>query len=82
MAAAVKAAVIALGMNYGVHVGAALAYGKFCLPDTVWSLAQSLVTTASPVCSVLLQTMAMTQNNYAAVLTTTIVTTLATTLKS
>jgi hypothetical protein len=81
MAAAAKAAVVALAVNYGVHVGSALAYGKLCVPETLWNIAQSLVSTASPVCSALLQTMTLTQNNYAVVLTTAIATTLAGTLK-
>ena len=79
--AAVTSAVVALGVNYGVHVVSALAYNKFCLPETLWDIAQSLVSTASPVCSVLLQTMTLTQNNYAVVLTTTLATTLAHSLK-
>jgi len=81
MTEALKVAVIALGVNYGVHVGSALTYGKLCVPESVWGLAQSLVTTASPVCSVLLQTMTMTQSNYAVVLTTTLATTIANSLK-
>lgn len=75
--AAVTAAAIGLGVNYGVHVVSALAYGKFCIPESVWDVAQSLVSAASPVCSALLQTMALTQNNYAAVITTAVATTLA-----
>ena len=79
--AALATAAVALGVNYGVHVTSALAYGKFCLPNTIWDVAQSLVTAASPVCSVLLQTMTLTQNNYAVVLTTTLATSLASALK-
>jgi hypothetical protein len=82
MAAAVKVAVVALGVNYAVHMGSALAYGKLCVPETLWNIAQSLVSTASPVCSALLQTMTLTQNNYAVVLTTTLATTLANSLKA
>jgi hypothetical protein len=82
MAAAVKVAVVALGANYVVHMGSALAYGKLCVPETLWNIAQSFVSTASPVCSALLQTMTLTQNNYAVVLTTTLATTLATSLKA
>ena len=79
--AVVATAVVALGVNYGVHMVSALAYSKFCLPETLWDVAQSLVSVASPVCSVLLQTMTLTQNNYAVVLTTTLATTIAHSLK-
>ena len=70
---AVKTAALALAMNYGVHVGSSLAYAKYCMPQTIWDIGHSLVTTASPVCSFLLNTMQVTQNNYAMVITTTLV---------
>lgn len=68
-----KTAGLALTMNYGVHVASSFAYAKFCLPQTVWDIGQSIVSTASPVCSFLLNTMQVTQSNYAAVITTTLV---------
>lgn len=70
---AVKTAGLALAMNYGVHVGSSIAYAQFCVPHTVWDIGQSLVSTASPVCSFILNTMHVTQSNYAAVITTTLV---------
>ena len=66
---AVKAAAIALAMNYGVHVGASYAYAKVCIPQSIWDVAQSFATAASPVCSFLLSTMQVTQNNFAVVIT-------------
>ena len=66
---AVKAAGLALAMNYGVHVGASFAYAKVCVPQSIWDVAQSLATAASPVCSFLLSTMQVTQNNFAVVIT-------------
>ena len=77
-----KIAMMVLGINYGVHVGTALAYGKFCVPESVWGIAQSLISTASPMCSMLLNTMISTQSNYALVLTTTLATSLASLLKA
>lgn len=71
---AVKAAALALAMNYGVHVGASYAYAKVCVPHTIWDIAQSVVATASPVCGFLLGTMQITQNNFAVVITTTLAT--------
>jgi hypothetical protein len=69
---AVKAAGLALAMNYGVHVGASYAYAKVCVPQSIWDVAQSLATAASPVCSFLLSTMQVTQNNFAVVITSTL----------
>lgn len=69
---AIKTAALAVAVNYGVHVGASVAYARFCVPNSVWDVAQSIVTTASPVCSFLLSTMQITQNNFAIVITTTL----------
>lgn len=63
---------LALALNYGVHVGSSLAYGYFCVPQTLGGVIQSIVTTASPVCSFLLNTMTVTQGNFATILTTSI----------
>lgn len=68
----VKAVGIALAMNYGVHVGSSLTFESVCIPHSVWELAQSVVSTASPVCGFLLQTMQVTQNNFAVAVTTTV----------
>jgi hypothetical protein len=59
-------------VNYGVHVGSSLAYHQVCVPNvvTLYDIAISLVTTASPVCSFLLNTMQITQNNFAVAVTT------------
>jgi len=67
---ALKAAGLALALNYGVHVGSSFAYARYCVPQTVWDVAQSFITTASPICSFLLTTMQVTQNNFALVITT------------
>jgi hypothetical protein len=78
---AVKTAALAIAMNYGVHVGSSYAYGKLCVPQTVWDVARSFVTTASPVCAFLLSAMQITQNNFAVVLTTTVASIVAGVLK-
>lgn len=69
---AVKTAALAVAMNYGVHVGSSYMYSSLCVPQTVWDIASSLATTASPVCSFLLTTMQVTQNNFAVVITSTL----------
>ena len=68
----IKAVGIALAMNYGVHVGSSVTFQSLCIPHSVWDLAQSVVSTASPVCGFLLQTMQVTQNNFALAITTTV----------
>ena len=70
--AAVNTAVLAVAMNYGVHVGSSYLYGRFCVPQSVWDIASSFATTASPVCSFLLTTMQVTQSNFAVIITTTL----------
>lgn len=79
---AVKTAATVLVMNYGVHVGSSYAYGKFCVPQDLWDVARSFVTTASPICSFLLNTMQVTQNNFAVVITTSLASLLAAGLKA
>jgi hypothetical protein len=79
---AFKTAATVLALNYGAHVGSAYAYSKFCVPQDVWDVARSFVTTASPVCSFLLGVMQGTQNNFAIVVTTTIASLTAAALKS
>lgn len=79
---AVKAAGLAIALNYGVHVGSSLAYAKFCVPQTVWEIAHTFVATASPVCSFLLTTMQVTQNNFATVITTSLAAIAAAALKA
>jgi hypothetical protein len=69
---ALKTAVIAGAMNYGVHVGSSYVYSSVCIPQSVWDLARSLATTASPVCTYVLGIMQLTQNNFVAVITTTL----------
>lgn len=75
---AVKTAGLALAMNYGIHVSSSLAYGYVCVPHGVTDFLQSIVVTASPVCSTLLTVMQATQSNYATILTSTITASLVT----
>lgn len=76
-----KGTALALGANYLVHVGSSLAYGEVCVPNSLWGVVQSLVSTASPVCSLLLTTMTTTQNTYAVLLTTSVAAALSGALK-
>lgn len=69
---AVKTAGLALAMNYGVHVSSSLAYGYVCVPHGITDFLQSVVVTASPVCSTLLMIMQATQTNYATILTSSV----------
>lgn len=69
---AVKTAALAIALNYGVHVGSSYVYSTLCVPQTIWEIARSFATTASPVCSFVLNTMQVTQSNFAVVITTTV----------
>jgi hypothetical protein len=69
---AVKTAALAIALNYGVHVGSSYVYSTLCVPQTIWEVARSFATTASPVCSFVLNTMQVTQSNFAVVITTTV----------
>lgn len=69
---AVKAVAATLAMNYGVHIGSSLAFDAVCVPHSIWDIAYTVVSTASPVCSALLTTMQLTQNTVAVTLTTTV----------
>lgn len=64
--------VLSLGLNYGVHYASARLYDMFCVPHTFREVFQSLVTTASPVCSFLVNTIQVTQHNYAGVISTSV----------
>ena len=79
---AVKTVGLALAMNYGVHVGSSVTFHSLCIPHSIWDLAQSVVSTASPVCGVLLQTMQVTQNNFAVAVTTGVAALIATSLSA
>jgi hypothetical protein len=78
---AAKTAVLSLGLNYAVHYTSARVYDCLCVPHSVTELFQSLALTASPVCGFVLNTMTITQNNYAVVLTATIAPLLANALR-
>ena len=78
---AVKTAFLSLGLNYGVHYASARLYDAVCIPHTFENILQSFVTTASPICSFLLNTMVATQSNYATVATVTIASSLTSALK-
>ena len=77
----VKTAFLTLGLNYGVHYTSARLYDMVCIPHTLSEIVQSLATTASPVCGLLLHTMTVTQNNYAVVITATLTSALVNALK-
>ncbi len=71
---------IAVGLNYGTHLLASYAHNYFCMPQSIIDVFRSFVTTASPVCSVLINTMQVTQTNFASIVSTTVAATIATAL--
>jgi hypothetical protein len=77
-----KTAGIAFGLNYVSHITSARVYDALCVPQSVWDIPQSIVSAASPVCSLVLNIMQVTQSNVAAVLTSTVAATLAGVLRT
>ena len=73
---------VAVGLNYGVHYGCARFYDMFCVPHSFAEIAQTLVSTASPVCSVALGVVQMTQSNYASIITVSLAGSLINVLKT
>jgi len=65
-------ALMAVAVNYGVHFASARFYDAFCVPHTLQEIAQTLVTTASPICATAINVVHMTQSNYASVITMTL----------
>lgn len=60
-----KAAGLAIGLNYGTYVGASTLFTEFCVPGSLWDIPMSLMTAASPACSCLVSIIQTTQNQYA-----------------
>lgn len=75
-------AVVAVGVNYVVHYGAATFYNKFCVPHTLEEVVQTLVTTASPVCGFAIGMTHLTQQNYGNILMSTLAMSVSSGLKS
>jgi hypothetical protein len=68
----ISKALMAVAVNYGVHFMSARFYDAFCVPHTLQEIAQTLVTTASPICTTAINVAHMTQSNYASVITITL----------
>lgn len=79
---AAKTAILTLGLNYGVHYASARLYDFYCIPHSLTDVVHTIVSTASPTCTFLLNTMTLTQNNYAVVLTATLTSALGSALKT
>jgi len=76
-----KAAAIAVGLNYGTYVTASYAFKELCVPTTVWDIPVSLLTAASPACSFLVSVIQTTQNNFAVAFVSTLTTLAASALR-
>jgi len=77
----VKTTASVLGFNYVVHYGSSGLYNSVCVPKSVWDIPYSIVSISSPVCSFFVNVMQLTQNNFAVLMTSTVVSYLATVLK-
>jgi hypothetical protein len=70
----IKAAIVAVGLNYGTYVTASYAFREFCVPSSVWDIPVSFLTAASPACSFLVSVIQTTQNNFAVAFVSTLTT--------
>lgn len=77
----IKAAVVAVGLNYGTYVSASYAFKEFCVPTSIWDIPVSLLTAASPACSFLVSVIQTTQNNFAVAFVSTLTTMAASALR-
>ena len=68
----VKTAALSLGLNYGVHYASARLYDLYCIPHSWEGILQSMISVASPACSMMLNVMTATQTNYATIITATV----------
>lgn len=77
-----KAALASIGFNYVVHLSASWVYSKLCTPETVWDVPRSIVAAASPLCSLNLNLMMITRDNFSVVLLSTVTSAVVSTLRS
>lgn len=64
----VKAATSIL-VTYGTHYGISKFYNEFCIPDGIYGFVQGLLNTGSPVCSIALKYMTISQDSYTTMIT-------------
>ena len=78
---AVQNAIVALGLNYGVHYASAKLYDTYCVPHSLEQVVHSLVATGSPVCSFLIHSLHATQTNYASTISVSVASLISSGLK-
>jgi hypothetical protein len=76
-----KSAIASIGLNYVIHLGASWTYSKICTPETMWDIPRSIVATASPICSLNLNLMSITRDNFSVVLLSTVTSAVVSTLR-
>ena len=56
-------------LTYGAHYGILKFYNEFCVPDGIYGFFQGLLNTGSPVCSIALKYMTISQDSYTTMIT-------------
>ena len=69
--------VLTAALTYGTHYGITKAYSEFCIPDGVEGFLRGMLTTGSPVCTVVFNAMSHTQASYGTILLTSLTSTVA-----
>jgi len=64
-------------LAYGTHYGITKAYSEFCVPDGLEGFLRGMLTTGSPVCTVVFNAMSHTQASYGTILLTSLSSTVA-----
>jgi hypothetical protein len=62
---------------YSTHYGITKAYSEFCVPDGIEGFLRGMLTTGSPVCTVVFNAMSHTQASYGTILLTSLSSTVA-----
>ena len=66
----VKTTAVGVGLNYVLHFVSGYVYNWLCIPHDFSQVLNSFVTTASPVCSAVVNVLQASQQNYANVIMT------------
>jgi len=65
------------GLTYSAHYGITKVYSEFCIPNGIEGFLYGMITTGSPVCTVVFNAMSHTQASYGTILLTSLTSSVA-----
>jgi len=74
---AIAKIILTAALTYGTHYGITKAYSEYCIPDGLDGFLRGILTTGSPVCTVIFNAMSHTQASYGTILLTSLSSTIA-----